>query len=85
MINPDIEPLKKRLHEEEREIDALECKIQHADLKTTYPQEYAEIRLEQEEHRQRALDCKTQIDRQIVNNPPTTDISQKTAERSSSS
>lgn len=66
MTDPDIEALKKRLHEEERDIDAVECKIQHADLKTTYPQEYAEIRLEQEEHRQRALHCKTEIDRQVV-------------------
>lgn len=69
MTSPDIEPLRKRLHEEERDIDALECKIQHADLKTTYPQEYAEIRLEQEVHRQRALHCKTEIDRRVVATP----------------
>jgi hypothetical protein len=66
MTNRDIEPLKKKLHEEERDIDALECKIQHADLKTTYPQEYADIRFQQEEHRQRALHFKAEIDRQVV-------------------
>jgi predicted nucleic acid-binding Zn-ribbon protein len=66
MTNPAIEPLKKRLHDEEREIDALECKIRDADLRTAYPQEYDKIRFEQEEHRQQALRCKAEIDRQIV-------------------
>jgi predicted nucleic acid-binding Zn-ribbon protein len=66
MIDPAIEPLKKKLHNEEREIEALECKVQQADLRTAYPQEYAEIRSEQEEHRQQALECKAEIDRKIA-------------------
>jgi hypothetical protein len=32
MADSSIEPLKKRMHEAEREIDALECKIQFADV-----------------------------------------------------
>jgi hypothetical protein len=66
MIDPAIEPLKKKLHNEEREIEALECTVQHADLRTAYPQEYAEIRFEQEEHRQQALRCKAEMDQKIA-------------------
>jgi predicted nucleic acid-binding Zn-ribbon protein len=66
MTNPAIEPLKKALHDEERAIDALECKIRAADLRTAYPQEFDEIRAEQEEHRQQALRCKAEIDQHIA-------------------
>lgn len=40
MTNPAIEPFKKALHDEEREIDALECKVRDADLRSAYPHEY---------------------------------------------
>jgi hypothetical protein len=36
---PSIEPLLKEIHDAEREIDAIECKIQFADLNKTYPHE----------------------------------------------
>jgi len=48
MSDSSIEQLKKQMHEAEREIDALECKIQFADLKTSYPDEYSAMRTEQE-------------------------------------
>jgi hypothetical protein len=50
MSDSSIEQLKKQMHEAEREIDALECKIQFADLKTSYPDEYSAMRTEQEQH-----------------------------------
>ena len=65
MLNPRHEPLTKQIHEAEREIDAIECKIQSADLKTTYPQEYDSMRSEQEYHRQRILQCRARIDESL--------------------
>ena len=58
MRDSSIEPLKKQMHEAEVEVDAIECKIQSADLKTTYSQEYNAMRAEQEQHRQHALKAK---------------------------
>jgi len=65
MRDPSIEPLKKQMHEAEREVDAIECKIQSADLKTTYSDEYNAMRAEQEQHRQHALKAKASIDDQV--------------------
>jgi hypothetical protein len=62
MQNLSDHPLVKQIHDHEREIDAIECKIQFADLKTTYPHEYAEMRSEQEVRRQAILKCKEEID-----------------------
>jgi hypothetical protein len=52
---PSIEPLLKEIHD-------VECKIQFADLKTTYPHEYAAMRSEQENHRQQVLHYKASLD-----------------------
>jgi hypothetical protein len=52
-----IESLKSQIHKAEQEIDGLECKIQFADLRTTYPHEYAQMRSVQELHRQEILKC----------------------------
>ena len=65
MADSSNEPLKKRMHEAEREIDAIECKIQFADLKTTYPDEYSGMRTEQEQHRKLILKAKASIDDQV--------------------
>jgi hypothetical protein len=65
MPDSSIEPLKKQMHEAEREVDAIECKIQFADLKTTYPDEYSAMRTEQEQHRQQILKAKASIDDQV--------------------
>jgi predicted nucleic acid-binding Zn-ribbon protein len=62
---PPIEPLLKEIHDAEREIDAIECKIQFADLKKTYPHEYAAMRSEQENHRQQILHCKASLDNHV--------------------
>ena len=53
------------MHEAEREIDALERKIQFADLKTTYSDEYSGMRTEQEQHRQQILKAKASIDNEV--------------------
>jgi hypothetical protein len=66
VTDPSTEPLRKEIHEAEREIDALECKIQFADLKTTYPHEYAEMRSEQEKHRQHILKCQSVLNEQVA-------------------
>ena len=65
MSNPTHEPLKKEMHEAEREIDAIENKITNADDSDTYPADYAAMRSEQETQRQRALKCKAEIDDSI--------------------
>jgi hypothetical protein len=65
MRDSSIEPLKKQMHEAEVEVDAIECKIQSADLKTTYSEEYNAMRAEQEQHRQHALKAKASIDDQV--------------------
>jgi hypothetical protein len=62
MTNPSIEALKKQMHDEEREVEAMENKIAFADLSTTYPHEYTAMRTEQEHHRQSALKCKASLD-----------------------
>jgi hypothetical protein len=65
MSNPAHEPLKKQMHEAEREIDAIENKIANADDSDTYPADYAAMRSEEEAQRQRALKCKAEIDDSI--------------------
>jgi molecular chaperone GrpE (heat shock protein) len=65
MSNPAHEPLKKEMHEAEREIDAIENKITNADDSDTYPADYAAMRSEQEKQRQHALKCKAEIDNSI--------------------
>jgi hypothetical protein len=66
MSGPSIDPLKKQIHEAEQNIEAIECKIRFADLKTTYPDEYNAMRCEQEQHRQQILKCKATIDDQVA-------------------
>jgi len=66
MSDTSIDPLKKQIHEAEEEIEALECKIKFADLKTTYPDEYNAMRCEQEQHRQRILKSNASIDDQVA-------------------
>jgi hypothetical protein len=62
LAHPNDHPLVKQIHDCEREIDAIESRIQAADLKRTYPHEYSAMRLEQEVHRQDILKCKKEID-----------------------
>jgi hypothetical protein len=66
MSNPAHEPLKKQMHEAEREIDAIENKIANADDSDTHPADYAAMRSEQEKQRQRALKCQASIDDQVI-------------------
>jgi hypothetical protein len=65
MSKPPHEPLKKQMHEAEREIDAIKNKIANANDTDTYPADYATMRSEQEKQRQRALKCKAEIDDSI--------------------
>jgi molecular chaperone GrpE (heat shock protein) len=65
MSNPTHEPLKKEMHEAEREIDAIENKIANADDSNTYPADYAAMRSEQEQQRQHILKCKAEMDDSI--------------------
>jgi hypothetical protein len=62
MSNPAHEPMKKQMHEAEREIDVIENKIADADDSDTYPADYAAMRSEQEKQRQCALKFKAEID-----------------------
>jgi archaellum component FlaC len=66
MSDASIDPLKKQIHEAEEEIEAIECKIRFADLKTTYPDEYNAMRCEQEQYRQKILKSNASIDDQIA-------------------
>ena len=66
MPGASINPLKKQIHEAEEEIEALECKIEFADLKTTYPDEYNGMRCEQEQHRQQILKSNASIDDHVA-------------------
>jgi hypothetical protein len=66
MSDASIDPLKKQIHEAEEEIEAIECKIGFADLKTTYPDEYNAMRCEQEQHRQQILKSNASIDDQVA-------------------
>ena len=62
MHESQIPPLLKEIHEAEDEIEAIECKIQFADLTTTYPNEYAKMRTEQEQQRQQLLKCENSLE-----------------------
>jgi hypothetical protein len=66
MSDTSIDPLKKQIHEAEDEMEAIECKIRFADLKTTYPDEYNAMRCEQEQHRQQILKSNVSIDDQVA-------------------
>ena len=66
MCDTSIDPLKKQIHEAEQDIEAIECKIRFADLKTTYPDEYNAMRCEQEQHRQQILKSNASIDDQVA-------------------
>jgi hypothetical protein len=66
MSDTSIDPLKKQIHEAEEEIEAIECKIGFADLKTTYPDEYSAMRSEQEQHRRQILKSNASIDDQVA-------------------
>ena len=61
-----IDPLKKQIRDAEEEIEAIECKIGFADLKTTYPDQYSAMRCEQEQHRQQILKSNVSIDDQVA-------------------
>jgi hypothetical protein len=52
----------EQIHSSEREIDALENKINESDESTTTPDDFAVMRSEQEQHRQRLLKSKAEID-----------------------
>jgi hypothetical protein len=66
MSDTSIDPLKKQIHEAEDEIEAIECKIRFADLKTTYLDDYNAMRCEQEQHRQQILKSNVSIDDQVA-------------------
>jgi archaellum component FlaC len=66
MSGTSIDPLKKQIHESEEEIEAIECKIKFADLKTTYPDEYNAMRWEQEQRRQQILKSIASMDDQVA-------------------
>jgi hypothetical protein len=61
-----IPPVLKEIHQVEDEIEAIECKIQFADLTTTYPIEYAEMRTEQEQQRQQLLKCGSSLENLVI-------------------
>jgi hypothetical protein len=64
MADPNHAELIEHIHSSEREIDALENKIANSDDATTIPADYSAMRTQQEEHRQRILKCKSDIDLQ---------------------
>jgi hypothetical protein len=66
MSDTFIDPLKKQILDAEEEIEAIECKIGFADLKTTYPDEYSAMRCEQEQHRRQILKSSASIDDQVA-------------------
>ncbi|NYF88900.1 hypothetical protein RBB79_05125 [Tunturiibacter empetritectus] len=62
MADPNHADSIAQIHSSEREIDALENKINEADESTTEPKYYAAMRREQEQHRQQILKSKSEID-----------------------
>ncbi len=62
MFDPNHTESMDQIHSSEREIDALQNKINECDESTT-GDEYAAMRHEQEQHRQLILQRKSQIDR----------------------
>jgi hypothetical protein len=61
MADPNHTESMDQIHSSEREIEALENKINESD-QLTAPEDYAAIRHEQEQHRQRILTSKAEID-----------------------
>jgi hypothetical protein len=66
MSDTSIDSLKKQIYEAEQEIEAIECKIRFADLKTTYSDEFDAMRSEQEQRRQQILKSKESMDDQVA-------------------
>jgi hypothetical protein len=62
MADPNHTQSMDQIHSSEREIDALENKINGSDDSTTGPEDFAAMRSEQEKHRQQILKSKAEID-----------------------
>jgi len=62
MADPNHAELVNQIHSSEREIDALENRIANLDDSIVYSADCAAMRNEQEEHRQRILKWKSDID-----------------------
>jgi hypothetical protein len=62
MSDPNNTESMDKIHSSEREIDALENKINESDDATTGPDDYAAMRSEQEKQRQQILKSKADID-----------------------
>jgi len=62
MADPNNAALIDQIHKSEREIDALENRIANLDDSIAYSADHAAMRTVQEEHRQRILKCKSDID-----------------------
>ena len=62
MADPNNIESMDQIHSSEREIDALENKINESDESTAAPDDYAAMRSEQEQHRQQILKSKADID-----------------------
>jgi hypothetical protein len=62
MSDPNHAESIAQFHSSEREIDALENKINESDDSTTDPNDYAAMRSEEEKHRQQILKSKADID-----------------------
>jgi hypothetical protein len=69
MADPNHADLVGQIRASEREIDALANKIANADESTTQPADFAAMRIEQEDHRQRILKCKSAIDQKKWSEP----------------
>ena len=65
MADPNHADSIAQIHSSEREIDALENKINESDESATEPKAYAAMRREQENHRQKILKSKAEIDQKM--------------------
>jgi hypothetical protein len=70
MADPNHDDLMRQIHSSEREIDALENKINESDESATGPSDFSAMRNEQEQHRQRILKSKADIDLRKWSEPP---------------
>ncbi|MBB5331785.1 hypothetical protein [Tunturiibacter gelidoferens] len=62
MSDPNHAELINQIHLSECEIEALRAKIANTDESSVNPADFSVMRNEQEEHRQRILKCKSEID-----------------------
>jgi len=69
MADPNHTDLIDQIHSSEHEIDALENKINELDESSTAPEDYAAMRSEQEQHRQRIIKSKADIDKSNWSQP----------------